>query len=439
MPDLLFEHFEQWRDRYGWISGAIILMTAIAVMIPRNRSARPRRIFRFVGLAMGIGIGSLLFIPALPRIVTALQLLVIARAPMGTSGPFPVATADISLPSATSGDPAILVQIWYPTASSSLAVAKPPKSMVPPLCSKVLDQGRLAGAGQQFPVLLYAPGNGGLKDDSASTEAELASHGYIIVAIDDIERAPKFLNSMGENLPPLVFDFSSDEALERFFQTGDRKVRREADQALAALDRLTECANANWRARVRFDRVGFFGFSFGGSVAAEASTIDPRVAAAANLDGALFGRAAAGGLDKPYLVLLIKDDLFPEPRQLRSPEPSERITAMLAEKDLRKEARLANQQDGFGFRIRTSYHENLSDLIFSRSFFKTWLAVNPYRVKAIRDAYLLAFFDAYLRGMPSPLLTQSPSPFHEVEIMRANQYWLNEVTKSPAQAAASQN
>ena len=438
MSDMLFEHFEHWRDRWGWVIGAFII-AAITARYRMVRPQRPPRIFHFVGLAMGLGIGSLLFIPAVPRIITALRLLVIARAPMETSGPFPVATADISLQSVTTSDPAILVQIWYPTVSSPAAVAKLPDSTVRPLSSKVLDQSRLASAEQQFPLLLYAPINGGRRDDNASTAAELASHGYVIMAIDDID-LDIHPSSDASEFPPLVFDYSSAEAFKRFLQIGDRKVRREAERALTALDRLTACATADWRAHVRFDQVGFFGFSFGGATAAEASTFDPRVVAAANLDGSLFGQAAAKGLEAPYMFFLVKDDVFPEPQQLQSPEPGERYYAMFAEQDLSKAVRLVNRRDGFGFRIRNAYHENLSDLTFSRrSFFKSWLGVNPYRVKSIRDAYLLAFFDTYLRGMSSPLLTQSPSPFHEVEILKANQYWLDEATKRTHQAARSQN
>jgi hypothetical protein len=93
---------------------------------------------------------------------------------------------------------------------------------------------------------------------------------------------------------------------------------------------------------------------------------------------------------------------------------------------LREEVRLVNRPGSFGIRIRNSYHENLSDQFFSRRFFKTWLITNPYRVKSIRDAYLLAFFDTRLRGIPSPLLTQYPPPFHEVEILNADPYWLRE-------------
>src|SRR5450631_4061139 len=82
ISDLLIEHFEHWRDRYGWVAGAILIITILAVMITRYRLAWPPRIFHLVGFTVGLGIGGLLFIPAVPRIVTALRLLLIARPPM---------------------------------------------------------------------------------------------------------------------------------------------------------------------------------------------------------------------------------------------------------------------------------------------------------------------------------------------------------------------
>ncbi|MGH6869778.1 MAG: hypothetical protein ACREDA_13095, partial [Methylocella sp.] len=66
----------------------------------------------------------------------------------------------------------------------------------------------------------------------------------------------------------------------------------------------------------------------------------------------------------------------------------------------------------------------------------SWLLTDPYRVKSIRDTYLLAFFDTYVRNMPSPLLTQSPSPFREVEVLKANEYWLKEAASSAIQSSA---
>jgi dienelactone hydrolase len=427
--------FDRWRDRYGWIIGALIILTAIIIIIVQYRSMRPTRSFTLVALATGFGIGGLLFVPSVPRILTALRHFVIAREPTATSGPFQVMAVNTALLASTADDPTIFVQIWYPAAANLPATALLSESATPVACSKVMDDRRLSDTRPQFPILLYAPWNGGVKDDNASTAAELASHGYVVMAIDDIDRDPRPPTAT-DDWQPLTFDFSSAEAFRTTLRIGDRKVRRQAEKALTALDRLKACANADWRARIQFDRIGFFGFSFGGSTAAEAGTFDPRVVAVANLDGWLFGRAAFGALDKPYLVILTEESVFPAPRQLQSPNPNKRYEAVLTARDLREEMRLANRPGGFGYHVLESFHENLSDEIFKRRFSKAWPFTNPYRVKSIRDAYLLAFFDTYVRNRPSPLLTQSPSPFRQVEVLKANEYWLKEAAKSAMQSSS---
>jgi hypothetical protein len=139
------------------------------------------------------------------------------------------------------------------------------------------------------------------------------------------------------------------------------------------------------------------------------------------------------------MTILIDDDVFPRPDQLQSHDPNERYASRLTDRDMRDEVRLANRPDGLGSRLLIPFHENLSDQVFQRRFSMAWLLTNPYRVKSIRDAYLLAFFDTYVRNMPSPLLTQSPSPFREVEVLKANEYWLKEAAKSTSQSFAESN
>jgi dienelactone hydrolase len=435
VPDMSFDH---WRDRYGWIIGALVILTAIVIIIVQYRSMRPTRSFTLVALATGFGIGGLLFVPSVPRILTTLRHFVIPRAPTATSGPFQITAVNAALLASAANDPTIVVQIWYPVAANLPATDLLSGSATPVACSKVMDDRRLSDTRSQFPVLLYAPWNGGVKDDNASTAAELASHGYVVMAIDDIDRDPRSATAT-DDWQPLTYDFPSAEAFKTTLRIGDRKVRRQAEKALTALDRLKACANADWRARIQFDRIGFFGFSFGGATAAEAGTFDPRVVAVANLDGDLFGSAAFGALDKPYLIILSGNAVFPAPRQLQSPNPNTRFEAVLDARDLREEMRLANRPGGYGFRVLESFHENFSDQIFKHRFSMAWLLTNPCRVKSIRDAYLLAFFDTYVRNMPSPLLTQSPSPFREVEVLKANEYWLKEAAKSTSQSSAESN
>jgi hypothetical protein len=65
--------FDHWRDRYGWIIGVLVILTAIVIIIVQYRSMRPTRSFTLVALATGFGIGGLLFFPSVPRILTALR------------------------------------------------------------------------------------------------------------------------------------------------------------------------------------------------------------------------------------------------------------------------------------------------------------------------------------------------------------------------------
>jgi hypothetical protein len=56
-------NFYHWRDLYGWIIGALIILTAIVIIIVQYRAMRPTRSFTLVALAAGFGVGGLLFVP----------------------------------------------------------------------------------------------------------------------------------------------------------------------------------------------------------------------------------------------------------------------------------------------------------------------------------------------------------------------------------------
>jgi hypothetical protein len=137
-------NFDHWRDRYCWIIGAMIIMTAIAIIIVQFRSTRPTRSFTLVALATGFGIGGLLFVPSVPRILTALRHFVIAKAPTATSGPFQVTAVNAALLASAANDPTIVVQIWYPAAANLPATDLLSESATPVACSKVMDDRRLS-------------------------------------------------------------------------------------------------------------------------------------------------------------------------------------------------------------------------------------------------------------------------------------------------------
>ncbi len=414
------------RVSLGLVIAAALLVAALAGLFARGALRRPSGLVIFLSLGLAVGVGALLVSSATPRIRKALQQLAFAAPPSPRPGPIPAAVFSAALAS-DAGGPPIIADVWYPSGE-----APPPAGGAPRDCQQATKERRLSQAAARLPILLYAPGGGSRRDDNASTAATLAGHGYVVMTIDDLERDPPQRGAGGARQPvePLAFDFSSDEASAKTLKAAARKTRLEAEKALAALDRLKACAGADWRTRLDFDRVGFFGFSFGGAVAAEAGAMDDRIVAVANLDGWLFGQAASGALDKPYMVMN-DDESPPAARQLQSADPRERNIAALNLADLREQVRLASRPDGYWILIKGSRHEGFADQIFDRQYAANWLAVDPLRMKEICDGYLLAFFDAYLRNERRPLLRREPSPYGEVELLGDSAHRMGDALATP--------
>lgn len=262
-------------------------------------------------------------------------------------------------------------------------------------------QGNSSGGGtSEAALLLYTPGSGKARTDNSTTAAALARLGYVVVALDDIEQAPEL---MTVSMTPLLFNFTSEAAYNITLNRGDEKVHRQALRLIEVLDRLAQLQRRpdrpSWLDTVPLDRAGAFGWSLGGSTAAEASALDPRIIAVANLDGWLFGRAAYGAVKAPYLLML-SDFPFPSDVELEDPTPARRYEARLTRRDLLEEARLVQRPGCLGIRFVGAVHENLSDFALGLNFWRSWSRADPVRTKATIDACLAAFFDYHLRRRP---------------------------------------
>ncbi len=416
MVKLLDLRFDQLMGHFGFIIGALILLTAVVGFLVAWLSGKaPRAIL--AALAVAAVIELLLFGPAAPRVAAAFWRLATLPPPPPPSGPSPVQTAIVSLPPTNGDGDAIIAQIWYP-AAADMSAALGGNGQAPIDCAALSGRSLASPSRPEpYPILLYTPGIDGPRDDNASTSASLASHGFIVVAIDDIDH-----DQPRDPTQPPFFDFSSEAAYEATLSRAADKAAREAQQALQALDRLEACVDGTWRRDLRFDHIGFFGYSFGASAAAMASALDRRVVAVGNVDGWIYGRTLTNGIEPPYL-LLVDDDLLPGPHSLQSPDPHMRYYAIFNQRFFRAQKQLMEAPDKYGFRLRNVSHWYFTDSAFTRAGFRGWLFVDPARIKTIKDSYLIAFFSAYLRDGPKTLLTQSPSPFLGVEALKGRPHW----------------
>src|SRR5205085_5026047 len=157
------------------------------------------------------------------------------------------------------------------------------------------DAAVAAGA---HPVLLYSPGSSEMRSDATALVENLASEGFVVVAIDHTHESQLVQFPDGRLVRGTFVDTGPASNL-RALQVRVADTRFVLDQ-LASLDRRGVFAR-----RLNLARVGMFGFSLGGATAAATMRTDRRLKAGADLDGSLYGPVAhQGGLRRPFLLML---------------------------------------------------------------------------------------------------------------------------------------
>jgi hypothetical protein len=243
-----------------------------------------------------------------------------------------------------------------------------------------------------------APGG---RQDNTYTLANLASHGFILAAIEN-----PFVNSWGEhallrNDPAPSFD--------------DHRVRSgvlAASELLDALEALKHNGPVGaWAGRLDLKRAGILGYALGGNVAAASSAVDGRYTVVGCLDRA----CAEGPLVKvPYLHMRC-DSAASDASQDSS--SGYRVKPQ-ASSPARTQASLPTSHI---IEVEGTRREHFSDrLIISLRFAGSQQRAVSLRVRAIIDAYTVAFFQTYLQASPHPLMCVRHSPYPEVRFVEGN-------------------
>jgi len=387
------------------------------------------------------------------------------------SGPFAVGVSefhmiDHSRPETYTPDPSdvreLMVQVWYP--------AEPDKDASPSpywrhakVRSTELSRGlgmpsflfshlglipthsfwdaQLSAEQQEYPVLIFSHGFGqGWAAQNTSLMETLASHGYIIFGIDhayvgmatiypdgrlaafdtdtfsgmdgppDPETAAlveemmassnwqeqaALLEKLMAKMPEGV-DVAMNEALEIWA----------ADQlfVLGELGKLHSGAreddpNGRFKGRLDLSRLGIFGMSFGGSTSLENCVADRRCKAGINMDGFQGPQMELPPLERPFMFMNSENSLL--------------FNAMF-------DIALGPT---YAVNIGGSQHLNYADFSIMSPLYQMTGILGPidgYRMLEITEAYVLAFFDKYLKGQAAPLLDSPADDFTEVDFKKKN-------------------
>ena len=297
----------------------LALAVTAAAALRRWRPGHSRRWRRVIGrgvLAVGLAIAGVALLTAL---VPTLP---------NPAGPHKVGSeifrwTDGQRPETLTANPSdhrqVIAQAWYPSDASNggavpyfEAQGKLPGSVggMPSFMfasfGSVATHATLGGpvstAQRTWPVLLFSPGLSNPRELYTALCADLASRGYVVIAVSaPYESAVSVLSGgqiVGQTTHPNVTGPPPHPDVERLIDI------RTADSsfALDQLTRLTQIApDSPLAGHLDLQHVGIVGHSIGGATAVQVMAADPRFKVGVDLDGKLFGTERNARLDRPFL------------------------------------------------------------------------------------------------------------------------------------------
>lgn len=321
----------------------------------------------------------------------------------------------------------VVVQIWYPalagTVGDTARYLLRPAEFASRLGGFVARKATTNAvvdapvADTTFPVLLYNHGGAWTRWSATFSTEWLASHGYVVASVEHFgfNQTVKFPDGTPFRADSLGFPEETGNGVqdaEAAWAHLDDPVfliwKADASFALDRLEALNREPGA-WQGRLDLRRVGSFGWSFGGALAVQLTRDDPRVVAAVDHDGQLFGDVRQQGTSRPVLQLHHGvDDALGYPEKDRA--DVRRLMALVESWD--STARAASTADWYAVKIAGTDHGDFSDLALF--YPRREGMIEARRAHEIINAYTLAFFDRYLKGRPGELLTAPTPPYPEV-------------------------
>lgn len=337
------------------------------------------------------------------------------------TGPYSVGVTDLHLVDESRQDPwvpgvrELMVTIRYPASrdgprapflapGAAAAVAEDDAKilgMTPDYTFPTHSRVGAPAVGGRRPVILYSPGAERSRAAGTVVQEQLASLGYVVVAVDHTHEAVA-VEFPGGRVEHGALPGQTVEVAKQMIATRVRDTR-------FVLDQLEVLARER-RLPVGLDlsRVGMFGHSAGGFTAGETMVTDRRIDAGADLDGSMaysqanrdFGRVATEGLDRPFLLMS--------------------AGTHSAASDASWSEFLVNQR-GWHLQLHLPAGRHFSYTDYQTMVPRLGLGaevtvpvvgtVDPVRSVAAQRAYVVAFFDEHLRGREQSLL-DGPSPRH---------------------------
>jgi predicted dienelactone hydrolase len=279
----------------------------------------------------------------------------------------------------------------------------------------------------RYPLILFSHGAGTTMEAATSQCEDLASHGYIVAAIDHpyVSAATDFPDRT-VTAQEATTNFNTPEPADPITQIMADDIRF-VIKTLGGKNKSRP--DAAFRGKINVDKIGVIGHSVGGAAAYNLALSDRRVKAAVNLDGAVYVTPKGSRPVAPFLMLandkfhvgaitnrqsLMKRlDATPEgEREMRDVYGGRAAYEAAYKKAQENSVGLANllKASDALYAIAGSDHMKFTDIglflgaRWLRELLQIGGSTDPARCLIITQALTVAFFDQHLKGRASEAL-----------------------------------
>lgn len=362
---------------------------------------------------------------AVGAFVSALQL-------PATSGPYTLGTVSLELVDRSRTDPLaptpqtsrdLMVSLIYPSDASNCENASFSRVFSPQIApyfdnyysvpngtaASIISRSHLNAplVDNDLPILIFGHGFGGSRSMYTSQLEDLASHGWIIVAVDTTYEAVGVEFPGGRLLSSNVPANATLEYAELVLKTRveDAKFVLDSLKDPNTLERIPGLAKTG--KKLHADTAAIFGHSFGGATAAQAMAEYSSFTCGVNIDGSILGSVTETGLEGPFV-------------QVASQIHNRSNDATWAQ--------FWENLNGFKreFNVNGTVHESFEDVIIYRDVFGTkfpmeegdlWGSITGDRLVQIETGLMNSFFGFCLKGQDASELDRlAEEKFPEVSV-----------------------
>lgn len=276
--------------------------------------------------------------------------------------------------------------------------------------------------GRPFPVVIFMPGGGQKTLLYTALFEELASHGYVVAAIQPpfsagFVRLPN--GKVSGSLPFAERGWETPRSRDDMPRIYEQMVVHWARDMSFVLDQLIVMNERDERFAGTIDvgRVGALGHSRGGQAAGKVRLLDSRISAGVNLDGNIRGigfppDALAGGGKQPFLWV---EKQLPWPTSDTKEQTIQQFETMWASGD-RLMASIAGESLRMTIAKPEIDHLDFGDTAMLNSTLMATSRAAKLRTAEITRALVLSFFDRHVKRLAKRRVEVSAQQYPEIRV-----------------------